>query len=96
MAKKTKRIKKAFKVSGKMSVGRFEKEFEVIFGVKCDILSKGELASNDARIASLRSKSFKGPRTVDFSTLRDDALELRGCLHVCQWVLPCWYSCFDY
>jgi len=55
------------KVSGRMSVGRFEKEFEEEFGVKCQIKQGRKLADDKATLASLRSEDFSGPKTVDFS-----------------------------
>nr|MBC8214977.1 hypothetical protein [Candidatus Neomarinimicrobiota bacterium] len=58
---------KGLKVSGRMSVGRFEKEFEDEFGVKCQIKDCGKLADDNATLASLRPEDFKGPKVVDFS-----------------------------
>jgi hypothetical protein len=59
--------KKGFSVSGKMSVDKFEKEFEKEFGVYSDVIINGKLAPQSASLASLRPKDFKGPKTVDFS-----------------------------
>lgn len=44
--------KRGFSASGRMSVGRFEDEFADEFGVRCDIKVDGELAPDDATIAS--------------------------------------------
>ena len=59
--------KKGLTVSGRMSVGRFEKEFEKLFGVRCEVKKGGRYAPDDSSLASLRPKDFKGPKTVDFS-----------------------------
>lgn len=64
---------KGLKVSGRMSVGRFEKEFEEEFGVKCQIKKGRKLADDAATLASLRSDDFKGSKTVDF-TIRGNML----------------------
>src|SRR6056297_1956942 len=53
------------KVSGKMSVGRFEEEFMKEFGVKIEIKVGGEFADNKATLASLRPKDFKGPKKAE-------------------------------
>ena len=53
-------------VTGKMTVVRFEKEFKDSFGVFCDVLFDGELASNGATLASLRPKNFKGAKVGSF------------------------------
>ena len=60
-------MSKGLKVSGRMSVGRFEKEFEDEFGVKCQIKTGRRLADDSATIASLRPDDFVGTKTVDFS-----------------------------
>ena len=53
-------------MSGRMSVGRFEKEFEKLFGVRCEVKKGGRYAADDASLASLRPKDFKGQKTVVF------------------------------
>jgi hypothetical protein len=53
-------------LSGRMSVGRFEKEFEKLFGVRCEVKKGGRYAADDASLASLRPKDFKGQKTVVF------------------------------
>ena len=57
---------RTIKVSGRMSVGRFEKEFEKLFGVRCEVKKGGRYAADDASLASLRPKDFKGQKTVVF------------------------------
>ena len=55
---------KGFAVSGRMFVGRFEKEFENEFGVKCQVKKGKYFADNKTSLASLRPKYFSGPKTV--------------------------------
>jgi hypothetical protein len=62
------------KASGKMSVERFEQEFEKEFGVRIEIKQGNRLADDKARLASLRPKDYKGPKTSDF--------EVSGRMHV--------------
>mgnify|MGYP006272141449 CR=1 FL=1 len=62
------------KASGKMSVERFEKEFEKEFGVRIEIKKGGRLADNKARLASLRPADYKGPKSSNF--------EVSGRMHV--------------
>jgi len=57
---------KGLNVSGRMSVGRFEKEFEDEFGVKCQIKKGRKLADDKSTLAALRSENFNGLKTVDF------------------------------
>lgn len=52
--------------SGKMSVERFEQEFEKEFGVRIEIKIKGKLADDKARIASLRPADFEGSKASEF------------------------------
>ena len=59
--------KKGFTVSGRMSVGRFEEEFNVNFNVNVQVKKGGRYAPDDATLASLRPDNFKGPKKVDFS-----------------------------
>ncbi|ODS30443.1 MAG: hypothetical protein SCARUB_04451, partial [Candidatus Scalindua rubra] len=66
-------MSKGIKASGRMSVGRFEKEFEDEFGVKCQIKDGRKLADDNATLASLRPDDFKGSKTVDF-TIRGNML----------------------
>tara|TARA_Y100001980_G_C14552174_1_gene336144 strand:+ start:391 stop:2685 length:2295 start_codon:yes stop_codon:yes gene_type:complete len=56
---------KSINVSGRMSVGRFEDEFQKIFGVRCNVkLSKWRNADNKATLASIRPKDFDAPKKV--------------------------------
>ena len=57
---------KGITASGKMSVGRFEKEFEQEFGVRIEVKVGKRLADNSATLASLRPKDFKGAKSADF------------------------------
>ena len=57
---------KGIKASGKMSVGRFEKEFEDVFGVRIEVKVKKRLADNNATLASLRPKDYSGAKSADF------------------------------
>jgi len=57
---------KVLKASGKMSVGRFEKEFEQEFGVRIEVKIGKRLADNSATLASLRPKDFKGAKSAEF------------------------------
>jgi hypothetical protein len=59
-------MSKEITASGKMSVGRFEKEFEKVYNVRIEIKVGKSLADNNATIASLRSKDFKGAKSADF------------------------------
>ena len=52
-------MSKEITASGKMSVGRFEKEFEKVYHVRIEIKVGKSLADNNATIASLRSKVKK-------------------------------------
>ena len=57
---------KSVNVSGRMSVGRFEEEFEKTFGVRCNVkLSKWRNADNKATLASIRPKDFDAPKKVN-------------------------------
>ena len=57
---------KSINVSGRMSVGRFEEEFEKTFGVRCNVkLSKWRNADNKATLASIRPKDFDAPKKVN-------------------------------
>lgn len=57
---------KSVNVSGRMSVGRFEDEFEKTFGVRCNVkLSKWRNANNKATLASIRPKDFDAPKKVN-------------------------------
>ena len=57
---------KSVNVSGRMSVGRFEEEFEKTFGVRCNVkLSKWRNADNKATLASIRPKDFNAPKKVN-------------------------------
>ena len=57
---------KSVNVSGRMSVGRFEDEFEKTFGVRCNVkLSKWRNADNKATLASIRPKDFNAPKKVN-------------------------------
>ena len=57
---------KSVNVSGRMSVGRFEEEFEKTFGVRCNVkLSKWRNANNKATLASIRPKDFDAPKKVN-------------------------------
>jgi len=57
---------KSVNVSGRMSVGRFEDEFEKTFGVRCNVkLSKWRNADNKATLASVRPKDFDAPKKVN-------------------------------
>ena len=48
---------KSINVSGRMSVGRFEDEFQKIFGVRCNVkLSKWKNADKKAALASIGQK----------------------------------------
>jgi hypothetical protein len=59
-------MKKEITASGKMSVGRFEKEFESVFNVRIEIKIGKGLADNSASLASLRPKDFKGAKSANF------------------------------
>jgi hypothetical protein len=59
-------MKKVITASGKMSVGRFEKEFENAFSVRIEIKVGKRLADNSASLASLRPKDFKGDKSANF------------------------------
>tara|TARA_Y100000591_G_scaffold288540_1_gene272836 strand:+ start:445 stop:2175 length:1731 start_codon:yes stop_codon:yes gene_type:complete len=57
---------KSVNASGRMSVGRFEEEFEKAFGVRCNVkLSKWRNADNKATLASIRPKDFNAPKKVN-------------------------------
>ncbi len=57
---------KSINVSGRMSVGRFEEEFQKTFGVRCNIkLSKWKNADNSSTLSSIRPKDFEGPKKVN-------------------------------
>ena len=57
---------KSVNVSGRMSVGRFEDEFEKTFGVRCNVkLSKWRNADNKATLASIRPTDFDAPKKVN-------------------------------
>ena len=57
---------KSINVSGRMSVGRFEDEFQKTFGVRCNVkLSKWRNADNKATLASIRPKDFDAPKKVN-------------------------------
>lgn len=62
-----KMAKSGFKLSGRMSVGKFEDTFYDEFGVRCDVLKNGEFADNSASLASLRPDDFQGSGSVDFT-----------------------------
>jgi hypothetical protein len=59
-------MSKEITASGKMSVGRFEKEFESVFNVRIEIKVGNYLADNSASLASLRPKDFKGAKSANF------------------------------
>ena len=59
--------KKGFAVSGRMSVGRFEKEFDGAFGITVQVKKGGRYAPDGASLASLRPDNFKGPKKIDLS-----------------------------
>jgi hypothetical protein len=59
---------KSINVSGRMSVERFNDEFQKTFGVRCNVkISKWVNADGKATLASIRPKDFKGPSKVDLS-----------------------------
>jgi hypothetical protein len=59
---------KSINVSGRMSVERFNDEFQKAFGVRCNVkISKWVNADDKATLASIRPKDFKGPSKVDLS-----------------------------
>ncbi len=59
---------KSINVSGRMSVERFNGEFQKAFGVRCNVkISKWVNADGKATLASIRPKDFKGPSKVDLS-----------------------------
>ena len=59
---------KSINVSGRMSVERFNDEFQKAFGVRCNVkISKWVNADGKATLASIRPKDFKGPSKVDLS-----------------------------
>jgi hypothetical protein len=59
---------KSINVSGRMSVERFNGEFQKAFGVRCNVkISKWVNADGKATLASIRPKDFKGPPKVDLS-----------------------------
>jgi hypothetical protein len=59
---------KSINVSGRMSVERFNGEFQKTFGVRCNVkISKWVNADGKATLASIRPKDFKGPSKVDLS-----------------------------
>ena len=59
---------KSINVSGRMSVERFNGEFQKAFGVRCNVkISKWVNADGKATLASIRPNDFKGPSKVDLS-----------------------------
>jgi len=55
--------KKGLVVSGRMSVGRFEKESRI----KCQVKQGNRLVDNNKSLASIRPDDFEGSKTVDLS-----------------------------
>ena len=67
-----------------MSVGRFTKEFEKKYGLKCKIKKGGKYADESVTLASLRPADFKGPRTVDFNIKRSmKIINIKKRFHKC-------------
>jgi len=82
--KKKKQKKVNLTVSGKMSVGRFTKEFEKKYGLKCKIKKGGKYADESVTLAFLRPADFKGPRTVDFNIKRSmKIINIKKRFHKC-------------